>query len=566
MSAGGTSELTTDRRTIDRALDQLRDKAREFARLPPTTKALLLRECISGLVREAPGWVAEGSKARSASLAEEWLAGPIVTVRLFRLMAESLERISADGCPSLGRATRVRDDGRSEIALFPTSSLDRVSFAGFSGSALMDADVSLEDARARQAAFYQQQHPEGGLSVILGAGNVSSIPPMDVATKMFIDGRVCLLKMNPVNDWVGPFLERALAPLISRNYLHIVYGGVEVGTCLVNHSQVDEVHLTGSAQTHDLIVWGAPGSERERRLDTGDPLLKTPITSELGNVSPVAIVPADYSDNELWFMSRNIVTMVVNNASFNCNAAKMIVTGAGWPQRGRFLDMIGSTLADAPTRRAYYPGASERWQALLANHDDAERFGEASGGRLPWALIRGLDSGDQEESLFSIEPFCGIISETSVGSTDAVEFLETATAFMNGCLWGTLNAMILISPVLEADPLVSAALDRAIVELRYGTVAINHWPALGYGFGCIPWGGHHSSTLDDIQSGLGWVHNTFMLDGVDKSVVRGPLTVKPYPVWFFDNEKSANMAPHLLRMEARPSWLKLPGLLRRALV
>ena len=148
MSADSTSKPTTDHRTIERAVDQLRDKAREFARLFPATKAQLLGECISGLVREAPGWVAEGSKARSASLAEEWLAGPVVTVRLFRLLAESLDRIAADGSPSLGRATRVRDDGRSEIALFPASSLDRVSFAGFTGAALMDVDVSLEDARA----------------------------------------------------------------------------------------------------------------------------------------------------------------------------------------------------------------------------------------------------------------------------------------------------------------------------------------------------------------------------------------------------------------------------------
>ncbi len=256
MSADTISKLTTDPRVIDLAIAQVKDRAREFARLPPATKALLLRECIAGLVREAPGWVAEGARARSASLAEEWLAGPIVTVRLFRLMAESLDRIADDGCPSLGRATRIRDDGRIEIALFPASSLDRVSFAGFTGTALMDADVNLDDARARQAAFYQQQHPEGGLSVILGAGNVSSIPPMDVATKMFIDGKVCILKMNPVNDWVGLFLERALAPLISRDYLRIVYGGAEVGANLVYHSQVDEVHLTGSAQTHDLISVG----------------------------------------------------------------------------------------------------------------------------------------------------------------------------------------------------------------------------------------------------------------------------------------------------------------------
>ena len=58
-------------------------------------------------------------------------------------------------------------------------------------------------------------------------------------------------------------------------------------------------------------------------------------------------------------------------------------------------------------------------------------------------------------------------------------------------------------------------LERAVVDLRYGTVAFNHWPALGYAFGTTPWGGHQSATLRDIQSGLGWVHNPFMLAGID---------------------------------------------------
>jgi aldehyde dehydrogenase (NAD(P)+) len=82
----------------------------------------------------------------------------------------------------------------------------------------------------------------------------------------------------------------------------------------------------------------------------------------------------------------------------------------------------------------------------------------------------------------------------------------------------------------------------------------------------MPWGGHQSATLKDIQSGLGWVHNTCMLDGVDKSVIRGPLVVKPYPTWFFDNPKASRVAPLVADMEASPSWLKLPGLLARVLL
>lgn len=564
MSAGAASAVPTEAKAIDQALGTVKERAREFARLKPGAKVALLRECIAGIVAEAPSWVVEGARARGGSSAEEWLAGPSPTVRMFRLLAESLEQIAAGGTPLLGRGTRVRRDGRLEISLFPASTLDRVTFASFSGYVLMDAGVDTEGARARQAAFYRERDPEGGVSVVLGAGNVSSIPPMDVATKMFIEGKVSVLKMNPVNEWVGPFLERALAPLISRGYLRVVYGGAEVGEALVHHALVDDVHITGSDRTHDLIVWGPPGPERERRMAANDPLLKVPISSELGNVSAVAIVPYAYSDDELWFMSRNVVTMVFNNGSFNCNAAKVLVTARGWAQRDKFLDMIARGLSNAPTRKAYYPGAFERYRTLLGGHE-AERFGEGGEDKLQWALVRGLDASNRDEKLFTTEPFCGILSETSVGSADPVEFLDEVTPFMNDRLWGTLNTMLMVPPKLEADPTVAAALDRSIVALRYGTVAINHWPALGYAFGTMPWGGHPSATLENIQSGLGWVHNTYMLDGVEKSVIRGPLVVTPYPLWFFDNPKADAAAPLVFHMEASPSWLKLPGLLMRVL-
>jgi aldehyde dehydrogenase (NAD(P)+) len=389
---------------------------------------------------------------------------------------------------------------------------------------------------------------------------------MDVASKMFIEGMVCVLKMNPVNEWVGPYLERALQPLVSRGYLRIVYGGAEVGSLLVNHPLVDDVHITGSDRTHDLIVWGPPGPERDRRIAARDPLLRVPITSELGNVSPVAILPYAYSDEELAFQARNVVSMVFNNGSFNCNAAKMLVTPKGWPQRTRFLDLVAEGLTAAPTRRAYYPGAFDRYRTLLSGHPEAQRFGQGGDEKLQWALVPGLDAGNEREPLFRTEPFCGLLSETSIASTDPVEFVTEATRFMNDRLWGTLNAMLVVPPKLEAEPEVKAAVDRAVLDLRYGTVAINHWPALGYAFGTTPWGGHPSATLENIQSGLGWVHNTFMLDGIDKAVVRGPLVVKPMPMWFYGNPKANRVAPLVADLEAAPSWLKVPGLLMRVVL
>ena len=258
--------------------------------------------------------------------------------------------------------------------------------------------------------------------------------------------------------------------------------------------------------------------------------------------------------------------MVFNNGSFNCNAAKMLITPKGWPQRTRFLDLVAEGLTAAPTRRAYYPGAFDRYRTLLSGHPEAQRFGQGGDEKLQWALVPGLDAGNEREPLFRTEPFCGLLSETSIASTDPVEFVTEATRFMNDRLWGTLNAMLVVPPKLEAEPEVKAAVDRAVLDLRYGTVAINHWPALGYAFGTTPWGGHPSATLENIQSGLGWVHNTFMLDGIDKAVVRGPLVVKPMPMWFYGNPKANRVAPLVADLEAAPSWLKVPGLLMRVVL
>ncbi len=65
---------------------------------------------------------------------------------------------------------------------------------------------------------------QGKLALVLGAGNVASIAPLDVLHKLFIENQVCLLKLNPVNDYLHDLLAQALAPLIAMDALRIVTG------------------------------------------------------------------------------------------------------------------------------------------------------------------------------------------------------------------------------------------------------------------------------------------------------------------------------------------------------
>lgn len=566
MSATATSARSTPVVDLDRAVGELQDHAREFARLGPAVKARLLRSCIPRAVEAAADWSARGLEARGLppTSAEEWLAGPVPVVRHLRLLADSLDVVAVAGRPALGTGVRHRDDGRLEVDLFPATGLERLLYRGTSAYALLQEGLGADDARARQAGFYAEHDPDGAVCLVLGAGNVSSIAPMDVLTKLFNEGQVCLLKINPVNEWAGPFVERALAPLVDAGFLRVVYGGADVGQHLVAHAGIDAVHLTGSAQTHDALVWGPPGPEQDRRRAANDPVLRIPITSELGNVTPVAVVPHRYRPADLRFQARYLATMVANNASFNCIAAKMLVTATGWAQREEFLELVGGYLAAIPVRRAYYPGASERYASLTAGRT-VERYGTPGAGELPWALVRDLDPADTDDPLFVTEPFCSLLSETTVGSTDPLDFLAAATTFMNDTLWGTLSAAVVVAPEIERDDEVGRALDRATVDLRYGCVAVNHWPAVSYGLVSPPWGGHASGTLGDVQSGTGWVHNTFMLGGIDKAVLRGSMRLRPTPPWFADHPTAGRAGPDLVALEAEPRWARLPGVMRRLL-
>lgn len=570
MSGAIQSQKRTPDKELDQSLSQLGDKAREFARLPIPRKIAMLKEAIAGVVAGAADWVRDGSRAKgvpedSVLAGEEWLVGPVVTVRNLRLLAKSLDSIQKNGKPELdAKQLKKRSDGRVEVRVFPTDGIDGALFAGFTVSELMMPGLGVDEVRARQAWFYSKKDPEGGVSLVLGAGNVSSIPPMDFLYKAFADGHVCMLKMNPVNEWVGPHLERAFKGFIDAGYLRVSYGGGDVGSYLVKHDTVSDVHITGSNHTHDMIVWGPPGPERERRKAAKDPLLKKTITSELGNVSPIAIVPGDYSEGELDFLARNLVSMVANNGSFNCNAGKMIITASGWTQKKALLDRMAQIFETLPTRLAYYPGAQDRYNRLTTGRD-VKKLGHPAPGHLPWTMILGVDSAKTEDQIFSVEPFCSIISETSIDAKEPAEFIAKATTFMNDRLWGTLNAMLVVPPKLEHSAEVEKALDKAIVDLRYGTVAINHWPALVYATVSPAWGGHPSATLENVQSGIGWVHNTYLLDGIEKSILRGPFTVFPKPAWFHDNRKVDQLGRRLLELERSPSWLKVPGVALTAL-
>jgi acyl-CoA reductase-like NAD-dependent aldehyde dehydrogenase len=546
---------------------ELQARRAAWVSLSATERLSLIARLRRDVARIAPEWSAAVARAEGlgpSEAAEEELAGPYLTLRQLRLLRASLRDIARGGVPRIPGGVTTLPDGRAAARVMPFDRFDRLMYPRVTADVWMQPGVTAQDVPATQAVAYREPDA-GGVCLVLGGGNVSSIAPLDAIYKLFVANRVVLLKMHPTQAFMGPILEAGMRALIEAGYLRIVQGGADEGAYLAAHPDVDELHITGSYRTYEAIVFG-PGPEGEERRLRDEPILHKPFTAELGNLTPVIVVPGRWSDAEIDYQADNLATMLTNNAGFNCTTPRVVITPAGWRLRQRFLNAVRARLVATPVRMAWYPGAEQRFDQFLDAHPDAELYGRRLDGRLPWALITDLDPGVGSDPCFTTEAFCGVFGELPLPSSDIADYLARAVAFANDSLWGSLNATLIVRPSSMRDPEVGAAVEKAVADLRYGTVAINHWSALGFALGVTPWGAFPGHPRNDIGSGTDVVHNTLMFSRVEKTVIRAPFRAWPKPVWFGTHRTARSLAPMLVRFEANPSLLRLAAMLPRAVM
>jgi acyl-CoA reductase-like NAD-dependent aldehyde dehydrogenase len=472
--------------------------------------------------------------------------GPVIILRYAERLAATL-----DGAARVGPESVRVEHGRTVANLLPLDAYERMLFPGWSAEGWFATEVA-PDRVAMHPSELVSQTP--AVALVLGAGNVASIGVVDALQQVFALGRACLLKMSPVNDYLGPLLELAFAPLVTEGFFDFAYGGREISEYLVAHPGVAHVHVTGAVETHDTIVWG-PRETRAARKARREPVLSKPVTSELGNVSPAIVLPGHYTDRELSHAARTVVGSFTFNAAFACNATKLIVTPPS-PFRERFMAKVTEVLEQVPPRVAYYPGAAEKYRRFTEDGGHLRTYGSADGERTPWALVSDLVP-EEDAACFRDEPFCAVLSEVRLDSRDPLEFMARATRFVNERVWGTLNAMVIAPAAVENDPTTAAGLDQMLRDLRYGTVCVNLWPAAAYGLGTLPWGGHPSATLENAQSGLGWGHNALLLRDVEKVVLRAPLIPLVKPLWYPGHRTLDTLARRFADFSAAPGPIKL---------
>lgn len=563
-----------DTRQADQALATLGARKTQWARLPIQDKISYLKQIRQLALTHAQRWADAETKAKQLTPgspligAEAWIAGPYGLISWLTASIKTLTTLDEDGDLLAHVKTSRSADGTLIARVLPADTYERLLFHGVTAEVWMQDGVTEQNLRQNMAGFYRQADPDGALALVLGAGNVSAIVPLDILDRMINCGQVVICKMNPVNDYLGPIFEDIFAPLARDGYLAFTYGGGEAGEYLTRHDAVQAIHITGSAATHDLIVYG-PGQDRERRKKADDRVTGKPINSELGGVGATIVLPGPWTEADFRYQAEHVATQKLHNSGHNCVASQVLILPADWDGHDTMLGHVRRQLDQAEARTAYYPGTEQRLTALQHAAPDAETLG-ADTERL---FVADADPA-QDHYGFRTEFFGPAMVTTSL-SGDAQLYLRRAVEFCNDRLYGTLSVNIIIHPATRAQ--LGTDFDRAIAALRYGGIGINAWAGAAFLLPRAAWGAYPGHTSTDVQSGIGVVHNALMFDKPLKTVVSAPfrpfprsvahgeLTMFPKPPWFLTNKTSEATARKLTAFAAAPSPGKLPGIFTSAL-
>ena len=558
---------------LDNLISKLQSAKNKWVKLSIDQKINKLKDVKTKTGKYKEEWVSLALKNKeinkdSQLRGEECSTGPWALITTINAYIETLEKIESGNLTDLIKNVKKRKDGQIKVKVFPSNFYENLLFNQIKGEVWMQKDVTSENLFQNMASFYRQENPEGKVSLVLGAGNINSIAPLDVLYNLIVKGEVALLKMNPVNEYLIPVFEKIFDSFIKDDFVKITYGGIEAGKYLTAHPNIETIHITGSEKTHDAIVYGV-GKEGKKRKKENKPILDVnkPIRSELGGIGPMIIVPGPWNEKDIDFQAQNIVTTKLHNGGHNCVASQVLILPKKWNQSDKLLSKVRHYLKEVPYRKAYYPGSEVRQKDAKKAYPNAEELT----GEIPRTLITNISSDNKSEYAFNTEFFGTVFAQTDIKWETPLAYLQNAVNFCNNTLHGTLGATILIHPTTLKE--MGDDFEDCIADLKYGAIGINVWNAVAFLLPQCTWGAFPGHTYNDIQSGIGIVHNSLMFDKPEKTVLYGPFRTlpralnlaPPKPPWYVTNKTGSNTLRKITDFALNPSFLKLPGIFISAL-
>ena len=541
---------------IDRFITTLRTKSKEFNSISNLQLASMLEETISNIKEVSFFWatICSDNKGTTKTPAEgeEWLGGPFASVLATQYYIKSLTNDD-------DLKEKKYNSEENSYKVFPNNFTERITFPFIDAKVIFNKSMSFDDIN-KYRGFSKRYDIDPSITLVLGAGNFSSIPYLDVLYHLITRKSVILLKLNPVNEYLKPVFEKVFQNFIERGYIIVTTGNIDESKYMATHPGINHIHLTGSDKTFEDIVYGRELTDKERKTKSLSKINNKPISSELGNVTPIIIHPGKWSTSDIKYQARKIVTAKLNNNGFNCIAAQVVVLPDGWGQTDTLIKFVKHYMSKAKERKAYYPESIERLEKLEKDKG-YERVNSLS------CVTPHLTREIKAYSKFEIdEVWSSTIYFKKIEYTSIEDFANKAIDYCNDELWGNLGVSVIIK---DHDRKFNKHITNLYIEkLNYGTVAVNEWAAIGYIIPQLPWGGFPGNRDNDIQSGQSVVHNSMLFESPLKGVVNTKFRISRIidPPWFVTNKKARRLFKNLTYYQIHNSNINFLKLIFAALV
>ena len=541
---------------IDRFISTLRTKSKEFNSISNVQLASMLDETISNKKEVSYFWatICSDNKGTTKTPAEgeEWLGGPFASVLATQYYIKSL--INDDDL-----VEGNFNNSENSYKVFPNNFIERITFPFINAKVYFNKSMSFEDIN-KFRGFSKRYDIEPSITLVLGAGNFSSIPYLDVLYHLITRRSVILLKLNPVNEYLKPVFEKVFKNFIERGYIIVTNGNINESKYMATHPGINHIHLTGSDKTYEDIVYGRELTGNERSIKTLSKINPKPITSELGNVTPIIIHPGKWSTSDIKYQARKIVTGKLNNNGFNCIAAQVVVLPDGWGHTETLIKYVKYYMNKSKDRKAYYPDSIERL-TKLEKDKSYERVNSLS-CTTPH-LTREIKAYNKYEL---DEVWSSTIYFRKIAYSNAEDYVKKSIDYCNNELWGNLGVSVIIKN--HNNKFNKHITNSYIENLKYGTIAINEWAAIGYIIPQLPWGGFPGNKDNDIQSGQSVVHNSMLFESPLKGIVETKFRISRLidPPWFITNRKSRRLFMNLTYFQINNTKINLIKLIFSALI
>ena len=400
MTTALAPDLTaTSREAMDAAVRDLQEHRRAWTAVPVRERITLLEELTRSFLPVSDRWAAACDRGRRARSGARLSRGGARRA-LLRAAQPAAAQDRAPGRRDARPAAHPRlgahaPHGPSRGARLPLRRLGPDLLRRRHRGRLDGARRHRREPAVHPGGGLPRAPAPGGVALVLGAGNVSSIGPMDALYKLFVEDLVVLYKTHPLNAYLAPLMEEGFAPLIERGFLRIVHGGADGGRLPLPASGRgrDPHHRLGPhLRRHRLRHRrGGTAAQGARRAAARQALHRRARQRQPGDRRPRARgrlerqrhplprrEPGDHAGQQ---------RRVQLQRHAGDHPARRVAGAAAAARRP-----CAPPSATCPPRKAWYTGAADRFDAFLAAHPEAERFGDRRGEQLPWALIPGVDS------------------------------------------------------------------------------------------------------------------------------------------------------------------------------